>query len=237
MMSDCPINLGGARLWARPSGALWWPEMSALIVADLHLGRSERVARLGGGFLPPYETEDTLTRLEDEVAGLAPRMLISLGDSFDDLRAANTLGDEVCGRLERLAAGRRLIWVAGNHDPGPVSVAGTYLSDVTLGSIVLRHISNAGSSEPEISAHYHPKATLHIRGKRITRRVFLVAGARVVMPAFGTYTGGLDVFAAPLAQFCKPDSHVLLIGKDVSRMPLSALGGAATNQRSSRSLK
>ena len=66
------IALAGTPLAALPSGALWWAAERLLCVADLHLGRSERLARRGGGLLPPYETAETLDRLADEIARLAP---------------------------------------------------------------------------------------------------------------------------------------------------------------------
>lgn len=195
------IELAGERLRALASGALAWPDRQLLAVGDLHLGKSERIARRGGAILPPYETLDTLNRLEADILALAPRLVICLGDSFDDLEAVAELSEEVRARLERLAAGRRWIWVAGNHDPGPVELPGSHLAEVGLGPITFRHIADRhpsdngrlGPDAGEVSAHYHPRATLARRGQRLRRACFLGDRHRVILPAYGTYTGGLDV--------------------------------------------
>ncbi|MAQ36978.1 MAG: metallophosphoesterase, partial [Thioclava sp.] len=85
------ITFAEQRLIAQPSGALFWPGEDSLIVADLHLGKSERMARRGGALLPPFESLDTVIRLEAEVLRLRPSRLISLGDAFDDDAAAGEI--------------------------------------------------------------------------------------------------------------------------------------------------
>ena len=95
-MNTHQFTLAGAALEARGSGALWWPERQVLVVSDLHLGKSERIARLGGAMLPPYETQDTLARLDTEISAVGPSTLICLGDSFDDLTASQALSKRIC---------------------------------------------------------------------------------------------------------------------------------------------
>ena len=118
-MDEQAVTLAGARLAARASGALWWPEERLLCVADLHLCKSERLARRGGPLLPPYETAETLDRLAAEIAALAPAAVVCLGDSFDDCAAGAALDPDDAARLVALIAGRDWIWIAGNHDPAP----------------------------------------------------------------------------------------------------------------------
>ena len=67
-MNKYSFSLMGANLVALPSGALWWPERGILCVSDMHLGKSDRIARRRGSMLPPYEVRDTLTRLEAAIA-------------------------------------------------------------------------------------------------------------------------------------------------------------------------
>ena len=224
-MSATEILLAGERLEPRPSGALHWPARALLVVGDLHLGRSERLARQGAGLLPPYETTDTLNRLEEEIGALAPRLVICLGDSFDDLEAAAALAEDVALRIERLAAGRRWIWVAGNHDPGPVDLPGTHLAEAALGPLVFRHIAEPGAalgpSRGEVSAHFHPKARVSRRGQRISRPCFLADDQRVILPAFGTYTGGLDALNPAFDPLLAPTARALLLGRKVT--PLSRM--------------
>lgn len=220
------IALAGATIELRPSGALFWPDRSLICIGDLHLGRAERIAREGGDLLPPFETIDTLDRLEAEVVALAPRLVVCLGDSFDDLATARNLSEQVLVRIGRLSAGRRWVWVAGNHDPGPVELPGSHLAELRLGLLNFRHIAlpRLAPGAGEVSAHYHPKARLTRRGTRIARRCFLADDSRVILPAFGTYTGGLDardqIFSALLA----PQAMAFLLGTGVTPIARDKLG-------------
>lgn len=114
------LDFDGQRLEARASGALFWPARRWLIVADLHLGKSERMARRGGPLLPPYETLATLDRLQAEIDATDPAQVVSLGDAFDDDAAGRALPDDLCHRLRAMAQGRAWVWVSGNHDPGAI---------------------------------------------------------------------------------------------------------------------
>lgn len=217
-VGSASVDLAGTKVELRPSGALFWPDRSLVCVADLHLGRAERLAREGGDLLPPYETIDTLDRLEAEIAALRPRRVVCLGDSFDDLAAAQNLSDEVLTRIDRLAAGRGWTWIAGNHDPGPVEVPGTHLAELRLGLLSFRHIALArlATDGGEVSGHYHPKACLARRGVRISRRSFLADGRRAILPAFGTYTGGLDARDAAFDALLGPDARAYMTGDNVT---------------------
>ena len=225
-LSGAALTLAGVALMLRPAGSLWWPDEGLLCVGDLHLGRAERMARQGGGLLPPYETIDTLERLEAELAALAPRVVICLGDSFDDPAAACSIAEDVADRLARLAAGRRWVWIAGNHDPGPVELPGTHRLEVQLGPLAFRHIA-AAELPPggEVSAHYHPKARLSRRGVSLTRRCFLADGRRLILPAFGTYTGGLDARSPVFDTLLDPDARACLVGRQVLGIPRRRLDG------------
>ena len=103
-MNTAHLTLAGATFEPMPNGALWWAEQGLLAVSDMHLGRSERIARLGGGLIPPYETEDTLNRLAEAVRETGPRTVVSLGDSFDDLASAGAVHEQVSDLLTSLAA-------------------------------------------------------------------------------------------------------------------------------------
>lgn len=219
-MNGHPFALAGAALVARPSGALWWPAARLLAVADLHLGKAERMARRGGPLLPPYETADTLARLAAEVDALAPATVLCLGDSFDDLEAAAALGEAARLALARLAAGRLWVWIAGNHDAGPVDVAGSGRGDWRQGPLVFRHIAaapGAGPAAGEISGHFHPKA--RIGG--LSRPCFLIDAGRAILPAFGTYTGGLAADSPVLAALLRPPARAVLTGGGGIVVPLA----------------
>ncbi len=204
--------------YALPEGALWMPETRTLTVSDLHLGKSDRIARRSGTLLPPYETRETLTRLEDLIDRTTPTRVICLGDSFDDLDAALSLAEADRLLLLRLQAGRDWIWIEGNHDPGPVDLGGQHLSEWTDANITFRHIA-APSALGEISGHYHPKCALPRGG---TRPAFLIDHAKIILPAFGAYTGGLRATHPQLQALMAPDAKAILTGRKAIPVPLNA---------------
>jgi hypothetical protein len=214
-MNGYALTLNGCRLVACASGALWWPDERVLAVSDLHLGRSDRFARRGGALLPPYENAETLERLDADVSALAPATVICLGDSFDDLDAA-TLDESTGLWLARLMSGRRWVWIAGNHDPAPLPLAGDHVADLRLGGLVFRHVASTGAVSGEVSGHYHPKA--RVAGQ--TRRCFLADSTRIVLPAFGIYTGGLPSSSAELSALMRPDAIAVLTGRRAIPVPM-----------------
>lgn len=218
-MNGYDFTLSGTDLVARGSGALHWPARRLLCVSDLHLGKSERQARLGGSALPPYETQDTLSRLDAELAATGAETVICLGDSFDDTAAAEVLPERDRMWIARMQAGRRWVWIEGNHDPGPVNLGGTHLNELPMHPLTFRHIAQP-RQYGEISGHYHPKASLSAKGKTITRPCFLIDGDRVVMPAFGTYTGGLRAHDETLTALMRPEALAVLTGPFPAALPM-----------------
>ncbi|WP_119838671.1 ligase-associated DNA damage response endonuclease PdeM [Pseudooceanicola algae] len=214
-MNGYDFTFAGTTLTARGSGALWWAEQRLLCVSDLHLGKSERIARRAGSALPPYEIRDTLTRLEAEIEALSPSTIICLGDSFDDAAAVRALGEADHLWLARLQAGRRWIWIEGNHDPGPLNLGGSHLRDMVQAPLCFRHIAQP-EARGEVSGHYHPKAGL--RGP--ARPCFLADGARIILPAFGTYTGGLRSRDPALTSLMQPGALAILTGPRPRPIPM-----------------
>lgn len=221
-MDGYTFSLCRARLTALPSGALWWAEASLLCVGDLHLGKSERVARRGGPLLPPYESEETLVRLARDIRAFGPRTVISLGDSFDDCAAGAALPMAVRDALVACMSGRRWIWVEGNHDPGPVLAAGTHVPSIDRGPLTFRHITARTQSGGEVSAHFHPKISINAGGRRITRPCFVLSGNRLILPAYGAYTGGLPVDDPAFTRFTETGGLAILTGRKVCALPLRA---------------
>jgi len=213
-MSAYDFRLCETALTALPSGALYWADQGVLVVSDLHLGKSERIARRSGVLLPPYEVTETLSRLDADIATTAPRLVICLGDSFDDLEAADLAEDHALW-LTRLMAGRRWVWIEGNHDPGPVDLGGEHRTELTLGPLTFRHIALLGATG-EVSGHYHPK--MRVAGQ--SRRCFLLDGARVILPAFGTYTGGLSSDSLAFSGLMEDDAIAILTGRKALPVPI-----------------
>ncbi len=216
------LRLLGEPVQPRASGVLWLPESRTLVVSDLHLGKAGRNARRGGGFWPPYENTETLTRLASEISVLDPALVVTLGDSFDDDACVAELDDETRDCIEALVTARRWIWVTGNHDPAPAGLGGESVDTIALGPLTLRHIAGQDVNG-EISGHYHPKASLRIRGRRIVRKCFLATADRIVLPAFGAFTGGLDVFSPAFEPLHKCDACAILTGARPVALPLTRL--------------
>ncbi|EBA18529.1 hypothetical protein RSK20926_12439 [Roseobacter sp. SK209-2-6] len=214
-MSGFEFTFAGAQLTALGSAALWWDAEGCLCVSDLHLGKAERQARRGGTALPPYETRDTLDRLQQLIAQFSPQCVICLGDSFDDDAAALALTQQDKDHLDHLTRGRRWIWVEGNHDPCPTPFGGEHLAEFALGPLTFRHIANP-AAEAEISGHYHPKARL--RGT--SRPAFLLDKRRLILPAFGTFTGGLRSSDPALSGLMQPGALAILTGKQPMPIPM-----------------
>lgn len=209
----------GVRLTALPSGALWWAEQRLLCVSDLHLGKSERMARRAGALLPPYEVAETLFRLEADIAAHSPAKVVCLGDSFDDLAAGYGLDEGARLRLTVLQAGREWVWIEGNHDAGPLDLGGVHLAELALDGLVFRHIAapNLAADCGEISGHYHPKVRLAGQGLP----AFLVGRQRLILPAYGAYTGGMMADRAPLLDLMGPRARALALRAGrVLEMPL-----------------
>ncbi len=213
-MNGYAFTFAGQSLVALPTGALHWPDRALLIVSDLHLGKSERMARRGGALLPPYETRETLTRLSDDLDRTRARSLIALGDSFDDLAAAGSLDDTDRQTLLRLMAGRDWTWVMGNHDAGNHDLGGSQRDEIPLGPLTCRHI--ATPQTPEMSGHYHPKARLG----GTARPCFLIDAARIIMPAYGAYTGGLYCDDPALTTLMQPAAIAVLTGAKAIPCPM-----------------
>ena len=217
-MNTARLTLAGTELVPLPAGALWWPERRLLAFADLHLGKSERLARNGATLLPPYETEDTLKRLASVIDETRPETVVSLGDCFDDMAAADAVVEAVVEQIHTLAAGRQWIWIAGNHDPGPIDLPGSNVGNYRAGPLVFRHIGTPGSTG-EVSGHFHPKMRIWLGGSHISRPCFLSDSSRVVLPAFGTYTGGLDVTSPAFDTLFSEDARAWLTGRRITPLP------------------
>ncbi|MCE2522993.1 MAG: ligase-associated DNA damage response endonuclease PdeM [Rhodobacteraceae bacterium] len=206
---------------ALASGALQFPELNVIAVADLHLGKSQRIARRGGSLLPPYETTDALARLQDDLNATNPATVICLGDSFDDDPAAAQVSQFHGKQIETLQRGCRWIWVCGNHDANPQVAAGEIVPEVKIACLIFRHIATEGCTG-EISGHYHPKISLSAKGRRISRACFLVDRNRIILPAYGTYTGGMDCREQPLSSLMNQGAVAIATGNRASMIPMPA---------------
>lgn len=202
------IAIAGEEALCDPRGALVLPDMNLLVVSDLHLEKGSSFARRGW-LLPPYDTGATLDLLAAVIADHRPRTVISLGDSFHDGGGAGRMPAPYRAALLALMAGREWVWVAGNHDPdAPADLPGLVADEVAVGRLRFRHEPLAGAEPGEIAGHLHPGARIVHRGRAVRRRCFATDGQRLVMPAFGAYTGSLNVMDRVLRGLFQWDNFV-----------------------------
>ncbi len=188
------VALAGISIFADPDGAIYWPKQGLLAVADLHLEKGSSFAARGM-LLPPYDTAATLARLARLIMHYAPRCVIALGDSFHDGGGPARLSEGDRDALRVMQRGRDWIWITGNHDPEPADgVGGTFADSLALDPLTFRHLPSGAPGE--VSGHLHPMARISHRGRAVSRRCFAADKMRMVMPAFGAFTGGLNVRGA-----------------------------------------
>lgn len=187
-----PLSFAGHDFLADPSGALWWPARQALLVADLHLEKASWYAKLGQ-FLPPYDSQATLSDLTAIVDRTGVEALYCLGDSFHDKFGCDRLPEAARAMLLALTARLDWTWILGNHDPGFADhCGGTLVEEVEVDGVVLRHEADPADRRPEMSGHYHPKLRVQVKGKQVSRRCYVASETKLILPAFGSLTGGLD---------------------------------------------
>lgn len=231
-----PFSFAGDSFLASPNGTLLWQSQRTLLVADLHLEKASWFARLGQ-LLPPYDSHATLTALAAEVAQTGAERLYCLGDSFHDRFGCDRLGSDSRAVLSELTSKLDWIWIVGNHDPmtqprrpgdgaGPSFAdhcGGAIVDEAEVNGILLRHEARPDEAKPEISGHFHPKLRLNLNGRRISRRCFVASERKLILPAFGAFTGGLDARHPEIVRAVSGDAVALVpIADRLLRFPIAA---------------
>lgn len=223
-----PFSFAGHALVALPQGALYWPSRRALLVADLHLEKASWFARFGQ-MLPPYDSQATLADLTALAAATEAREIWCLGDSFHDSRGCERLPTQARDMLLALTGSRDWTWITGNHDPAGADSAlidrcgGRVADEALIDGLVLRHQALPGEARPELSGHFHPKLRVSLRGRRVSRRCFVATPTKLILPAFGSLTGGLDVDHPEIARAIGPGGQALVPLRDrLLRFPIAA---------------
>ena len=192
-----PFSFAGHDFLASPDGALHWPAERALLVADLHLEKASWFARLGQ-FLPPYDQpRHAASRSSATSSAAASTRLYCLGDSFHDRFGCDRLPAAARDLLTAMTARLDWVWIVGNHDAGFIDHCGGRLAEeIHVGGIVLRHEADARRpARPKFRATIHPKLRLSMKGRNVSRRCYVATATKLILPAYGALTGGLD--AAP----------------------------------------
>ncbi|HMQ57406.1 MAG TPA: ligase-associated DNA damage response endonuclease PdeM [Rhizobiaceae bacterium] len=214
--SIAETEIAGVRLVLDPAGVAFLPAERVLVVSDLHLEKGSSFARRGV-FLPPYDTSATLAMLARMVALYDPAIVVSLGDSFHDDEGAERLPSQATGVIAAIARGREMIWIAGNHDPSfGGGLPGFAAQEIAIAGLTFRHVPARGAAGAgEIAGHLHPSARIVRRGRSVRRPCFAADGARMIMPSFGVFTGGLNVLDRAFAGlFDLPSLTAFMTGAD-----------------------
>ncbi len=199
-----------------PSNAIYWPRENALLVADLHLEKGSFYAS-HGQMLPPYDSRETLSRVADALKQTGARRVYTLGDNFHDAHGAERLEAHAAGMLDALVRAVDWVWVTGNHDHNSDTRAaapgGTELEELEIAGMILRHEAKRGETRPELSGHYHPKLRLKVRTRHIARPCAVVSrdeagSGRMILPAFGAYTGGMDAGDPAILDALQPAASI-----------------------------
>jgi DNA ligase-associated metallophosphoesterase len=222
-----PLSFAGHDFIALPQAALFWPARQALLVADLHFEKASWFARLGQ-MLPPYDSAATLDAIELVVAMTGAREIWCLGDSFHDSAGAARLSTQARDRIRSLTAALDWTWVTGNHDIGldghsEQGMGGRIVAEAQVDGVILRHEADCDDVRPEISGHFHPKFRMSLRGRHVSRRCFVRSAAKLVMPAFGVLTGGLDASHREIRKAVGARAEALVpVADRLLRFPLDA---------------
>jgi DNA ligase-associated metallophosphoesterase len=217
------ITLAGLRFRPSLSGALFAPDLGALLVADLHLEQGAALARRGIA-VPPYDTGLTLSALEAVIAETVPKTLYFLGDSFHDATGHSLLDEATIIRIRRMAQAMQTVWISGNHDPGPKdNLPGQHVAEARIGPVTLRHEPSARLATPEIAGHLHPGAGITQRGHLVRGKCFVSDARRIILPAFGAYTGAMSVRAPAFEGLLEKEraSVILLARESMYRFPFA----------------
>jgi hypothetical protein len=217
------FTFSGRELVALPQGALFWPARQALLVADLHLEKASWFARLGQ-MLPPYDSIATLADLTALASATGAAEIWCLGDSFHDSKGCDRLPARARALLTALTGGTRWTWITGNHDPGIADhCGGEIVEEAEVDGLLLRHEADPAEPRPELSGHFHPKLRLSHRGRNISRRCFVATERKLILPAFGSLTGGLDASHPEIVRAVGGPAEALVPLPDrLLRFPLAA---------------
>ena len=218
-----PLLFGGHALRAHGSGAVHWPARAALLVADLHFEKASWFAQCGQ-MLPPYDSLATLDEVEKLVAACRAREVWCLGDSFHDVGGCDRLPPQAQRRLRALTAAVRWVWITGNHDPAILDrCGGEVVDEARVDGLTLRHEASPAEPAPELSGHFHPKLRVRVRGRQVARRCFVATPTKLILPAFGSLTGGLDASHPEIRRAVGRQAEALVPVEDrLLRFPLAA---------------
>lgn len=213
-----PAKFAGHRMLLDAGGILIWPQQNILIFSDLHLEKGSFLTQFANP-LPRFDSQDTIKRMALMIQRYDCEHIVCLGDSLHDGNALARMQPEDLASLNALVKSvAKWTWVLGNHDPDiPPEILGDRAPHLHINNVLLVHepediaAINISVDEPEehdekndlnlgrtkldgqIIGHYHPKSSYKLANRKVTGKSFVCTDNMLLMPAFGKYTGGLDI--------------------------------------------
>ena len=216
-----------------PGRAALLPASQTLLVADLHLGKAATFRRAGIP-VPEGSAQRDLERLHQLVHAHDVRRLVVLGDLFHARSGCTPQVFAEFASLRSRIDKTSVVLVLGNHDRAVGRLPDTLGLDACLPSLdeppfhfvhepaTDRNVSNRNLFT--VAGHLHP--TVSIRspsGDRLADRCFVAEPSVLVLPAFGSFTGGHRV---------EPTAYMRLwIARDDGVANVTRLVAAAKRQR------
>ena len=193
------IDLFGQRLQLLDDKGLYIPDVEALLVSDVHLGKAETFQSFG---IPISNemNEENLNRLRSLCQQTQPKKLFILGDLF---HSKESLVPEVLISWDTFLTeiSAEVTLIVGNHDRRLVAALpplnmDTQVDAVTIGDFLLSHAPVAVKGQRlNICGHIHPVVKLRSHTDSLRLPCFFVEhdSKRLTLPSFGEFTGGYEV--------------------------------------------
>ncbi|MBL48645.1 MAG: DEAD/DEAH box helicase [Roseibacillus sp.] len=182
------LEFGDELLSLLPERAIWWPGQEALVLSDVHFGKSATF-RAQGIPVPEGESREDLVRINQLLERYPAQRLVIAGDFFHSAAPlAPWLNDLLVAWVDMLRV--ELTLVRGNHDPSFFH-SFTTTKRLELGSLLFVHDPvDAPSGVACVTGHLHPLCRIGKAGRASRVPCFLHSGSCLILPAFGTFTSG-----------------------------------------------
>ena len=200
-MSVQAVEVAGEKLLLLPEKAVYWPAREMLIIADIHFGKAASFRALGIP-VPRGTTTENLLGLDALIERHGARHVVFLGD-FLHARAAHASSTQQAMLAWRQSRPDLLLTlVRGNHDKhagDPAATLGIALVDEPhrIGPFDFCHHPDLDSGGYALAGHVHPAWVLATRFDALRLPCFVLGRSRMILPSFGSFTGGHVVTREP----------------------------------------
>ena len=193
-MTSSVVEIAGERLLLLPEKAVYWPARQMLIIADIHFGKAASF-RAQGIPVPRGTTTENLLGLDALIERHGARHVVFLGDFLHARAAHASSTQQAMLAWRRSRSDLRLTLVRGNHDKhagDPAAVLDIELVDEPhmVGPFAFCHHPDLDTDGYALAGHVHPAWVLATRFDSLRLPCFVVGSERMILPSFGSFTGG-----------------------------------------------